>query len=170
MTGRLRAGAWLACLGLIGAGLYLALLAPAAPAFDRVRGPLHDVTVETVATPAGRDREHRLSVTGAPCADYSYLESWAKAAGLPVITDLNSGEPLTIFTDPRSCAGFGGGGRGRLLAIVYQGRLYTTPAYRRPGGARAGLPAGLVLLLIGVAGIVLLVRRSFAGGAVEPLR
>ena len=171
MTGRLRAGAWLVCLGLIGAGLYLALQTPAAPAFDRVRGPLHDVNVETVETPAGRDREHRLSVTGAPCADYDYLESWAKAVGLPVITDLNSGEPLTIFTDPRSCAGFGGGGRGRLLAIVYQGRLYTTPAYRRPpSGARAGLPAGLLLLLIGLAGIFLLVRRTFARGVAEPLR
>ncbi len=171
MTGRLRLGAWLVCLGLIAAGLYLALLAPVAPAFDRVRGRIRDITVETVATPKGPDRNHQISVTGAPCGDYDYLESWAKEAGLPVITDLNAGEPVTIFTDPRSCAGFGGGGHGRLLAIVYQGRLYATPAFRQPpSGARAGLWAGLLVLLIGLAGVFLLVRRTLARGAAEPLR
>ncbi|GEM_PF-5959069 len=171
MTGRLRLGAWLVCLGLIGAGLYLALLAPAAPAFDRVRGQIHDITVESVATPTGPDRNHQVSVTGAPCGDYDYLESWAKEAGLPVITDLNAGEQVTIFTDPRSCAGFGGGGHGRLLAIVYQGRLYTTHAFRQPpSGGRPGLPAGLLVLSIGLAGVILLMRRTLARGAAEPLR
>jgi hypothetical protein len=171
LTGRLRLGAWLVCLGLIGAGLYVALLTPAAPVFDKVQGRIHDITVETVATPTGHDRNHEISVTGAPCGDYDYLESWAKEAGLPVITDLNANEPVTIYTDRRSCAGFGGGGHGRLLAIVYQGKLYATPGYRLPrSGTPAGLPAALLLLLIGAAGTFLLVRRTLNRGAAEPLR
>ena len=86
MTGRLRVGAWLVCLGLLGAGLYLAFLSPGKAAFDRIEGRLHDVTVETVETPAGSDRLHRLNLSGAACGDYDYLETWAKEVGLPVIT------------------------------------------------------------------------------------
>ena len=142
MKGRLRLGAWLVCLGLLGAGLYLALLAPGKAAFDIVNGRLQDVVVETVQTPAGQDRNHRLSLVGAPCADYDYLETWAKQVGLPVITDLNANEPMTIYADPRSCAGFNGGGSAQVRAIVYQGKLYATAAYLHPPNDRlANLPA-----------------------------
>jgi hypothetical protein len=159
VSGRLRLGAWLVCLGLIGAGLYLALLAPRPGAFDRVDGRLHDVVVEPINT---ADRVHRLNLVGAPCGDYDYLESWAKGVGLPVITDLNSTEPMTIYTDPRSCAGFNGGGSAPVRALVYQGKLYTTAAYQHPpSDSLANLPAAGLLLLIGAAGIFLLVRRSF---------
>jgi hypothetical protein len=171
VTGRLRLGAWLVCLGLLGAGLYLALLAPGKAAFDRIDGRLHDVTVESVDTLGGPDRLHRLSLTGAACADYDYLESWAKQVGLPVITDLNANEPVTVYADPRSCAGFNGGGSVPARAIVYQGKLYQTAAYLHPPNDRlANLPAALLLLLIGVAGIVLLVRRTLAAAAPATLK
>jgi hypothetical protein len=153
-------------LGLLAAGLYLALLAPGKAAFERVDGKLHDVTVETVDTPAGPDRLHRLSIAGAACADYHYLESWAKDASLPVITDLNANEPISIYADSRSCAGFNGGGSAEVRALLYQGRLYTTPAYRNPPNDRlANLPAALLLLLIAGAGVFLLIRRSLAPAA-----
>jgi hypothetical protein len=159
VTGRLRLGAWLVCLGLIGAGLYLAFLAPRPGAFDRVDGRLHDVVVESI--PNGTDRLHRLYLVGSHCADYDYLETWAKQVGLPVINDLNANEPMTIFTDPRSCAGFNGGGSGPVRALVYKGKLYVTAAYQHPTSDRlANLPAAVLLLLIGLAGIFLLVRRS----------
>jgi hypothetical protein len=164
VTGRLRLGAWLVCLGLLGAGLYLALLAPGRAAFDRIDGRLHDVVVEPVSTPAGSDRVHRLSLGGAPCADYDYLETWAKQAGVPVITDLNVNEPVTVYADPRSCAGFNGGGSAQVRALLYQGKLYATAAYLRPTNDRlSNLPAALLLLLIGGAGLFLLVRRSRRG-------
>ena len=160
MTGRLRLGAWLVCLGLIGAGLYLAFLAPRPGAFDRVQGRLHDVVIEPVS-PGAADRIHRLILVGAPCGDYYYLESWAKQVGLPVITDLNSTEPMTIYTDPRSCAGFNGGGSAPVRALLYQDKLYVTAIYQHPPSDRlANLPAAVLLLLIGAAGIFLLVRRS----------
>ncbi len=166
MTGRLRLGAWLVCLGLLGTGLYIALLAPGRAAFDRIDGRLHDVTVETVDTPAGPDRNHKLSLTGAACADYDYLETWAKQVSLPVITDLNTDEPMTIYADPRSCAGFNGGGSAQVRALVYQGRLYTTAAYLHPPDDRlANLPPALLLLLIGAAGLFLLIRRALAPAA-----
>ena len=166
MTGRLRMGAWLVCLGLIGAGLYLALLAPGKSAFERVDGRLHDVTVERVDTPSGPDRLHRLTIAGAACADYDYLESWADDVGLPVITDLNSNEPMSVYADSRSCAGFNGGGSAQVRALLYQGKLYTTTAYRNPPNDRlANLPAALLLLLIGVAGVFLLIRRTLAAAA-----
>ena len=169
MTGRLRLGAWLVCLGLIGAGLYLALLAPHPGAFDRVDGRLHDVNIEPV-TLGSRDRIHRLTLVGAPCGDYDYLESWAKQVGLPVITDLNGNEPMTVYTDPRSCAGFNRGGSAPVRALVYQGKLYVTAAYQHPPGERlANLPAAVALLLIGAAGIFLLVRRSLPQRASSPL-
>jgi hypothetical protein len=164
VTGRLRLGAWLVCLGLLGAGLYLALLAPGRAAFDRIDGRLHDVVVEPVGTPPGSDRVHRLSLSGAPCADYDYLETWAKQAGVPVITDLNVNEPVTVYADPRSCAGFNGGGSAQVRALLYQGKLYATAAYLRPTNDRlSNLPAALLLLLIGAAGLFLLVRRSRRG-------
>jgi hypothetical protein len=166
VTGRLRLGAWLVCLGLIAAGLYLALLAPGKAAFEKVDGRLHDVTVESVDTPAGPDRLHRLTVAGAACADYDYLQSWADEVGLPVITDLNSNEPMSVYADSRSCAGFNGGGSAQVRALFYQGRLYTTAAYRNPPNDRlANLPAALLLLLIGAAGVFLLVRRTLAPAA-----
>jgi hypothetical protein len=159
-------GAWLVCVGLLGAGLYLALLAPGKEAFVKVDGRLHDVTVETVDTPAGPDRLHRLTLTGAACADYDYLESWATSVDLPVITDLNSTEPMSIYADARSCAGFNGGGSAQVRALLYQGRLYPTSAYRNPPNDRlANLPAALLLLLIGAAGVVLLSRRTLAPAA-----
>jgi hypothetical protein len=165
VTGRLRVGAWLVCLGLLGAGLYLALLAPGKAAFVRVDGRLHDITVETVNTPAGPDRLHRLTLTGAACADYDYLESWARGVGLPVITDLNANEPMTIYADARSCAGFNGGGSAGVRALVYQGKLYMTAAYQHPPNDRlANLPAALLLLLIGAAGVFLLLRRRLRTG------
>jgi hypothetical protein len=161
VTGRLRVGAWLVCLGLVGAGLYLALLAPGRSAFDRVEGRLHDISVETIETANGPDRLHRLTLEGAPCADYDYLESWAIDAGLPAITDINANEPMTIYTDPRSCAGFNGGGTAPVRALVYEGKLYVTAAYAHPPNDRlANLPPALLLLLIGGAGAFLLVRRS----------
>ena len=160
MTGRLRLGAWLVCLGLIVAGLYLAFLAPRPGAFDRVDGRLHDVVIEPVS-PGATDRIHRLIFVGSPCGDYDYLESWAKHVDLPVITDLNGNEPMTIYTDPRSCAGFNGGGSAPVRALIYQGKLYVTAAYQHPPSDRfANLPAALLLLLIGAAGAFLLVRRS----------
>jgi len=166
MIGRLRVGAWLVCLGLLGAGLYLAFLAPGQAAFERVDGRLHDISVETVDTPAGPDRVHKLNLTGAACADYDYLESWAKQVGLPVITDLNANEPMTIYADPRSCAGFNGGGSAQVRALVYQGKLYSTDAYRKPSNDRlANLPAAVLLLLTGAAGVVLLIRRTVAAAA-----
>jgi hypothetical protein len=166
VSGRLRLGAWLVCLGLLGAGLYLALVAPGRGAFDRIDGPLHDVTVESINTPAGQDRLHKLMLVGAPCGDYDYLESWAKQIGLPPITDLNANEPVTIYADPRSCAGFNGGGSAQVRAIQFQGKLYATPAYGRPPNDRlANLPAAVLLLLIGAAGIVLASRRKPRTGA-----
>jgi hypothetical protein len=171
VTGRLRLGAWLVCLGLLGAGLYLAFFAPGHGAFDRVQGRLHDVTVEPIDTTAGPDRIHRLNLTGAACGDYDYLETWAKQVGLPVITDLNSGEPITVYADPRSCAGFNGGGSAPVRALVYQGKLYSTAAYLHPPNDRlANLPAALLLLLIGVAGVVLLIRRTLAAAAPAALK
>jgi hypothetical protein len=162
VTGRLRLGAWLVCLGLFGTGLYLALLAPGRPAFDRIDGRLHDIAVESIDTPTGPDRLHRLTITDAPCADYDYLESWATDVRLPVITDLNANEPMTIYADPRSCAGFNGGGSAPVRALIYQGKLYVTAAYLHPPNDRlANLPPALLLLLIGGAGAFLLVRRSF---------
>jgi hypothetical protein len=171
VTGRLRLGAWLVCLGLLGAGLYLAFLAPGKAAFDRVQGRLHDVTVETVETPAGPDRLHKLNLTGAACADYDYLETWSKQIGLPVITDLNATEPVTVYVDPRSCAGFNGGGSAQVRALVYQGKLYTTDAYLHPRNDRlANLPAAIALLLIGAAGIFLLIRKTLAAAAPATLK
>jgi hypothetical protein len=170
VTGRLRVGAWLVCLGLLGAGLYLALLTPGKAAFERIDGRLHDVVVETVATPAGQDRLHRLALSGAACADYDYLETWAKQVGLPVITDLNANEPMTIYADPRSCAGFNGGGSAPVRALLYRNKLYATAAYLNPPKNQlANLPAALLLLLIGAAGIFLLIRRNLAKGGPRTL-
>jgi hypothetical protein len=166
VTGPLRVGAWLVCLGLLGAGVYLALLAPGKAAFDRIEGRLHDVVVESVNTPAGSDRNHKLSLAGSPCADYDYLETWAVQVGLPVITDLNNTEPMTIYADARSCAGFNGGGSAQVRALVYQGKLYATAAYLNPPKDRlTNLPAAVLLLLTGAAGVFLLIRRNFAPAA-----
>jgi hypothetical protein len=53
-----------------------------------------------------------------------------------------------------------------VRALLYQGNLYTTPAYRNPPNDRlANLPAALLLLLIGVAGLFLLIRRTFVAAA-----
>ena len=161
MTGRLRSGAWLVCLGLLGAGLYIGFLAPGKAAFDRVDGRLHEVVVESVDTPAGSDRNHLLSLTGAPCADYDYLETWAVQVHLPVITDLNVYEPMTIYVDPRSCAGFHGGGSAEVRALVYRDQLYATAAFQNPANDRlSNLPAAVLLLLTGAAGLFLLIRGS----------
>jgi hypothetical protein len=163
VTGRLRLGAWLACLGLLAASLYLAFLTPVKPAFERVDGRLLEVNTADVGTPAAPARMRKLVITGAPCADYDYLDSWAKQVGLPVITDLNATEPVTIYADLRSCTGFYIGGSAPLRAIVYRGKLYATEAYQHlPNDRLANLPAALLLLLIGAAGIFLLIHRALA--------
>jgi hypothetical protein len=166
VTGRLRLGAWLVCLGLFGAGIYLALLAPVKPAFERVDGRLLEVNTTDLGTPGAPRLMRKLVITGAPCADYDYLDSWAKQVGLPVFTDLNATEPMTIYTDLRSCTGFYVGGSAPLRAIVYRGKLYATDAYlHTPDGRLANLPAAVLLLLIGSAGIFLLVHRALAPAA-----
>ena len=163
MSGGLRAGAFLVCLALVAAGAFLALRAPSPATFEKVEGRLHDVIVVPVETPAGPDRQHQLSITGAACAGYDYLESWARGAGLPLITDLDAQEPVTVYTDPRACAGFNGGGQGEVRAIVWKGRLYATGAYLHPPSrANPNLPAAALLLLLGGAGAVLLVRHALA--------
>jgi hypothetical protein len=165
MTGRLRLGAWLVCLGLVAAGLYLALLSPGPASFARVDGLLHDVTVVPNNDPVHPDRIHELNIAGAPCGDYDYLQSWASSVGLPEINDLQAQQPITIYTDPHSCAGFNAGGSAPVRAILYQGRLYATEAYLHPRNARLGnLPAAILLLLTGLAGAGLLVYRSVRGG------
>jgi hypothetical protein len=165
VTGRLRLGAWLVCVGLFAAGLYLALLAPVKPAFERVDGRLLEVnTADT--TPPGPDKIRKLVLTGAPCLDYDYLDSWAKRVGLPVFTDIQATEPMTVYTDLRSCTGFNVGGSTPLRAIVYRGKLYATDAYlHQPDERLANLPAALLLLLTGAAGIFLLIHRALAPAA-----
>jgi hypothetical protein len=160
VKGRLRLGAWLVCVGLFAAGIYLALLAPVKPAFERVDGRLLEVnTADT--TPAGPDKIRKLVLTGAPCLDYDYLDSWAKRVGLPVFTDIQATEPMTVYTDLRSCTGFNVGGSAPLRAIVYRGKLYATDAYlHQPNERLANLPAALLLLLTGAAGIFLLIHRA----------
>lgn len=151
------------CLGLFAAGIYLALLAPVQPPFERVDGRVLEVNTSNVTTPAGPDKLRKLVLTGAACLDYDYLDSWAKRVGLPVFTDLNATEPVTVYTDPRSCAGLNVGASAPLRAIVYKGRLYATDAYLHPPNERlANLPAALLLLLIGAAGIFLLIHRALA--------
>jgi hypothetical protein len=163
MKGRLRLGAWLVCLGLVGAGLYLALFSPGPSSFDKVDGRLHDISVVPNNDTAHPDRTHQLSITGAPCGDYDYLESWAKQVNLPDITDLDARQPITVYTDPRACAGFNGGGSAPVRALVWEGRLYATDTYRHPRDPRLeNLPAAILLLLIGAAGIGLLVFRTLA--------
>jgi hypothetical protein len=79
---------------------------------------------------------------------------------LPVITDLNAGEEIAFYTDPRPCEGLNAGGSAPIRALVYRGRLYATDAYRRPSANRyANLPSALLLLGVGVAGMGLLVWR-----------
>jgi hypothetical protein len=169
VKGRLRLGAWIVCLGLVGAGLYLALLSPGPAAFEKVEGRLHDISVVPVDTPAGPDRQHQLSITGAPCRDYDYLESWAVRANLPLITDLNTTEVLAVYTDHRACAGFNAGGSAPIRALVYQGRLYATDAYLHPRDERlANLPAAILLLLIGATGMVMLLRPRLGRGRRSP--
>jgi hypothetical protein len=165
VKGRLRLGAWLVCVGLLAAGLYLALLAPVKPAFERVDGRLLEVnTADT--TPPGPDKIRKLVLTGAPCLDYDYLDSWAKRVDLPVFTDIQATEPMTVYTDLRSCTGFNVGGSAPLRAIVYRGRLYATDAYlHQPNERLANLPAALLLLLTGAAGIFLLIHRALAPAA-----
>jgi hypothetical protein len=166
VTGRLRLGAWLVCLGLFAAGFYLALLAPVKPAFEKVDGRLLEVNTADVTTPAGPDKVRKLVLTGAPCLDYDYLDSWAKRVGLPVFTDIQATEPMTVYTDPRSCTGFNVGGSAPLRAIIYRGKLYTTDAYlHAPNGRLANLPAAVLLLLTGAAGIFLLIHRALAPAA-----
>jgi hypothetical protein len=166
VTGRLRAGALLVCLGLLAAGIYLALLAPVKPAFERVDGRLLEVNTSDVSTPAGPDKVRKLVLTGAACLDYDYRDSWAKRVGLPVFTDIQATEPMTVYTDPRSCTGFNVGGSAPLRAIVYRGKLYATDAYLHPPNERlANLPAALLLLLTGAAGIFLLIRGALAPAA-----
>jgi len=164
IRGRLRLVAWLACAGLVVAGLYLALNSPGPAQFDRVEGPLHDVTVVPNNDPAHPDRIHQLTLTGAPCGDYDYLESWAKSVGLPLITDLDALKPITVYTDPRSCSGFNQGRSAPVRALEFEGRLYATDAYLHPRNARLDdLPAAVLLLLTGGAGGGLLVFRSLRG-------
>ena len=166
MTGRLRLGALLVCLGLLAAGLYLALLAPGKAPFVRVDGRLIEVNTADVTTPNGPDRMRKLVLTGAACTDYDYLDSWAKQVGMPVITDINATEPMTVYADPRSCAGLNVGGSATLRALVYRGKLYATDAYQHPPNDRlANLPAALLLLLTGGAGIFLLIRGTLAPAA-----
>ena len=161
MKGRLRLGAWLVCLGLVAAGLYLALFTPGPASFDRVDGILHDISVVPNNDPQHPDRIHQLNIYGAPCGDYDYLESWANSVGLPKITDLDANQPVTVYTDPHACAGFRGGGSAPVRAFLYQGTLYTTDAYRHPRSARLdNLPAAVLLLLTGVGGAGLLVYRT----------
>ena len=161
MKGGLRLLAWLVCVGLVAAGLYLAALSPAPAPFVRVVGTLHDVTVVPNADPGHPDRIHQLNITGAACGDYDYTESWARSAGLPSITDLDANLPITVYADPHACEGFNGGGSAPLRAVVFEGRLYATDAYRHPRNARLdNLPAALLLLLIGLAGAGLLVVRN----------
>lgn len=160
MKGGLRLLAWLVCAGLVAAGLYLAVLSPAPASFDRVEGTLHDVSV-VPSDPSRPDRIHQLNITGAPCGDYDYTESWARSVGLPSITDLDANLPITVYADPHACEGFHGGGSAPVRAIVFEGRLYATDAYRHPRDARLdNLPAALLLLLIGLAGAGLLVFRN----------
>ena len=166
MTGRLRLGAWLVCLGLFAAGLYLALLAPVKPAFERVDGRLLEVNTADVTTAGAPDKVRKLVLTGAPCLDYDYLDSWAKRVGLPVFTDIQATEPMTVYTDLRSCTGLNIGGSAPLRALVYRGKLYATDAYlHQPNERLANLPAALLLLLTGGAGIFLLVRGALAPAA-----
>ena len=76
MTGRLRRGAWLACLGLLAAGLYLALVpAPGKTTFERVDGRLLEVNTQDVGSPAKPDRMRKLVLTGPRHPDYDYLDS-----------------------------------------------------------------------------------------------
>ena len=165
LTGRLRLGAWLACLGLVLAGLYLAVLAPVPPAFDRIDGILHDVSVIPSQDPAHPDRVHQLVITGAPCGDYDYLDSWARSVQLPTINDLNANRPITVYADAHSCSGFNGGGSAPVRALVFEGRLYATDAYLHPPDRRlANLPVALVLLATGVGGAGLLVYRNLRAG------
>jgi hypothetical protein len=166
VTGRLRLGAWLVCLGLFAAGIYLALLAPVKPAFERVDGRLLEVNTADVTTAGAPDKIRKLVLTGAPCLDYDYLDSWAQRVGLPVFTDIQATEPMTIYTDLRSCTGFNVGGSAPLRAIVYRGKLYATDAYlHQPNERLANLPAALLLLLTGAAGIFLLIHRALAPAA-----
>jgi hypothetical protein len=164
LKGRLRVGAWLVCVGLVAAGLYLAFNTQGPAAFDRIEGTLHDVTVVPNGDPNHPDRIHQLSITGAPCGDYHYLESWARSAGLPGITDLDANRPITVYADAHACAGFNGGGSAPVRALIFEGRLYATDAYNHPRNARFdNLPAALLLLLTGLAGAGLLVYRTALG-------
>jgi hypothetical protein len=161
LKGRLRLGAWLVCLGLVAAGLYLALFSPGPAAFERIDGTLHDVTVVPNNDPQHPDRVHELNITGAACGDYDYLESWAKSVGLPTITDLDANLPITVYADPHACQGYNGGGSAPLRALVFDGKLYATDAYRHPRDARLdNLPAAILLLLVGLGGAGLLVYRT----------
>ncbi|MDQ6919819.1 MAG: hypothetical protein M3Z98_10730 [Candidatus Dormibacteraeota bacterium] len=166
MTGRLRLGAWLVCLGLLAAGLYLAVVpAPGKTTFERVDGRLLEVNTQDVGTPVKPDRMRKLVLTGARCVDYDYLDSWAKQVGLPVITDLDATKPMTVYADARSCSGFNVGKSAPLRALVFEGKLYATAAFQHPPNDRlANLPAALLLLLTGAAGVILLVRRPTRRG------
>ena len=164
MKGRLRLGAWLACVGLVAAGLYLAFYTRGPAVFERIDGTLHDVTVVPNNDPNHPDRIHQLSITGAPCGDYDYLESWARSVGLPTITDLNANKPITVYADPHACGGFNGGGSAPVRALIFNGKLYATDAYNHPRNARFdNLPAAVLLLLTGLAGAGLLVYRTMVG-------
>ena len=164
LTGRLRVGAWLVCVGLVAAGLYLAVFSPGPAAFDRIEGNLHDVTVVSNNDPAHPDRTHELNITGAACGDYDYSESWAKSVGLPIITDLDANRPITVYADAHACAGFNKGGSAPLRAIVFNGRLYATDAYLHPRDARLdNLPAAIALMVAGGGGAGLLVFRRLGG-------
>ena len=161
MRGRLRTGALLACVGILGAGLYLALQPPAPPVYDVVKTRLGDIRTEAVpGVSITVDRYRYLAVNGAACSDYYYRDSWARSVGLPTLIDVNAGEPITIYAPWRSCAGANAGGHGRVLALLYAGHLFATDEYRHPpSNPFAGLPAGLLLLVIGTGGVLLLLWR-----------
>ena len=154
-------GALIACVGILAAGFYLALQPPSPPVYDIVKTRLGDIRTEAIpGVSITADRYRYLTVAGAACADYYYRDSWARSVGLPTLLDINAGEPVTIYAPSRSCAGANAGGHGKVLALLYAGHLFATDQYLHPASNRfAGLPAALLLLVIGAGGVVLLLWR-----------